>query len=184
MVFMELSIKFLESAQSLVSRSRPACVKFKADAALTDSTWGPGHHKVQYTQIPVRTVHNGLTESGAKFLTYLFVLLFLRQGLLGGPGWPGTFHIYRVSASRLPRLVIHHHGQQWGMASRRACSVSGCVRRCRETDGSLTWVGITWPSEWCLYDATNFLAQQGPQLLCFICEKSRSLGSENLKDFS
>lgn len=67
---------------------------------------------------------------------------------------------------------------------RRACSVSGCVRRLQGTDGSLTWVGITWLSEWCLYDATNFLAQQGPQLLCFICKKSRSLGSENLKDFS
>lgn len=47
------------------SRSRPACVLFKADAALIDSTWGPEHHKVQHVQIPVRTMHNGLTESGA-----------------------------------------------------------------------------------------------------------------------
>lgn len=98
---------------------------------------------------------------------------------------PGSFHIYLVSVSRLLRLQSSTTMPNSGVwLQRRACSVSGCVRRLQGTDGSLTWVGITWLSEWCLYDATNFLAQQGPQLLCFICKKSRSLGSENLKDFS
>lgn len=128
MVFMELLINSLESAPSLVNRSRPARVLFKADAALTDSI--SGHHKVQYVQIPVRSIHNGLTESGALFLTYLFVFLFLRQGLLGGPGWPGYFHIYLVSASRLLRLQSSTTRPNSGVwLQRRACSVSDCVRR-------------------------------------------------------
>lgn len=60
---------------------------------------------------------------------------------------------------------------------RRTCSVLGFVR--------LPHVGWHYLApEWCLYEATNFLAQQGPQLLSFTCEKSRSLGSENLEDFS
>lgn len=46
------------------SHSRPARVLFKADAALIDGTWGPGHHKVQHVQIPVGTMHHGLTETG------------------------------------------------------------------------------------------------------------------------
>lgn len=72
--------------------------------------------------------------------------------------------------------VIHHPTAGYEFKGERALS--------QALLDSLMWVGITWPPEWCLYNATNFLTQRGPQLLCFTCEKSRSLGSENLEDFS
>lgn len=88
------------------SHSRPACVLFKADAALIDSTWGPEHHKVQHVQIPVGPCAMALQSHGS------VCILVFETGSTRWSWLARSFpYISCLSLQVAEITVIHHHAQ-------------------------------------------------------------------------